>query len=223
DSPVIVDSYEGDLCTVTTEVPPKYVRIQETIFPLAYIYEGWQETCISEFPLGPEQIPFTQWGGLKIAEAMASHVEGEGSRVLELRVYEDTTPMLWTNYRVEVTVAVVPQGQGIAIWPVLAALPWAAIIKGTLIVLGIVIVGWVIEKLIKAVSTAFFPRTPGLENVKPTWSRETLIKTISDSEEYWERPPTPVETLEGMSEEELRDHLDQIAEEEVPPVPIPPW
>ena len=32
---------------------------------------------------------------------------------------------------------------------------------------------------------------------------------------------TPVETLEGMSEEELRDLLDKIAEEEVPPVS--PW
>ncbi|GAH62341.1 unnamed protein product, partial [marine sediment metagenome] len=190
--PVVVDSYEGDLCTVTTEVPPEYELIQETIFPLAYIYEGWQETCIFEFPLGPEQIPFTQWGGLKIAEAMANHVEGEGSRVLKLRVYEDTTPPLWTNYRVEVTAAITPQ-EGIAIWPVLAALPWAAIIKGTLIVLGIVIVGWVIEKLIKAVDKAFFHTTPGLENVKPTWSRETLIKTINDSEEYWERTPTPVE------------------------------
>jgi len=199
-------------------VPPDYVLIQETIYPMAYIYEGWQETCVFEFPLGPEQLPFTQWGGLKIAEAMASHVEGEGSRVLELRVYEDTTPPLWTNYRVEVTAAITPQ-EGIAIWPVLAALPWVAIIKGTLIVLGIVIVGWVIEKLIKAIDKAFFHTTPGLEDVKPTWSRETLIGTINDSEEYWKRPPTPLETLEGMSEEELRVHLDQIAEEEVPPPP----
>ncbi|GAH88270.1 unnamed protein product, partial [marine sediment metagenome] len=35
---------------------------------------------------------------------------------------------------------------------------------------------------------------------------------IHDSEEYWERPLTPTETLEGMSEAELRDYLDQIAE-----------
>ncbi|GAI94841.1 unnamed protein product, partial [marine sediment metagenome] len=168
-----------------------------------------------------EQIPFTQWAGIKIAEAMASHVEGEGSRVLKLKIYEDTTPMLWTNYRVEVTAAVIPQGQGIAIWPVLAALPWAAIIKGTLIVLGIVIVGWVIEKLIKAVSTAFFPRTPGLEDMKPTWSRETLIKTVNDTEEHLEEPLTPIETLEEMSEEELRSYLDELAKKVVPPSPVP--
>jgi len=34
---------------------------------------------------------------------------------------------------------------------------------------------------------------------------------------------TPVETLEEMSEEELRDYLDKIAEEEVPPEEISPW
>jgi len=214
----------AETVTITPEeIPPEFELIQETIYPLAYIYEGWQETCIFEFPLGPEQIPFMQWGGLKIAEAMASHIEGEGSRVLELRVYEDITPLLWTNYRVEVTAAVTPQGEGIAIWPVLAALPWAAIIKGTLIVLGIVIVGWVIENLIKAVDRAFFHSTPGLEGVKPAWSRETLIKTINDCEEHLERPLTPPETLEEMSEEELRDYLDELGKEVAPPPEISPW
>lgn len=222
DNPVIVDSYQGDLCTTTTEVPPEYAEIQHTVYPLAYIYEGWQETCIFEFPLGPEQIPFTQWGGIKIAEAMASHVEDQGSRVLELKIYEDTTPLLWTNYRVEVTAAITPQ-EGIAIWPVLAALPWAAIIKGSLIVIGIVIVGWVIENLITAIDQAFFNKKPGLEEVKPAWSRETLNKTINDTEDYLDRPLTPIETLEEMSDEELRVYLDQLGEEVAPPKEISPW
>ncbi|GAJ21720.1 unnamed protein product, partial [marine sediment metagenome] len=39
-----------------------------------------------------------------------------------------------------------------------------------------------------------------------------------DAEEYWERTPTPAGTLEGMSEEDLRHLLNQIAEEEVPEV-----
>ncbi|GAJ13962.1 unnamed protein product, partial [marine sediment metagenome] len=42
------------------------------------------------------------------------------------------------------------------------------------------------------------------------------------SEEYWERPLTPAETLEGMSEDELRDYLDKIAQEEVP-LGLPSW
>ncbi|GAI56752.1 unnamed protein product, partial [marine sediment metagenome] len=63
---------------------------------------------------------------------------------------------------------------------------------------------------------------PGLEDVKPGWGKETLMLTIHDSEEYWERPLTSTDTLEGMSEDELRDYLDQIAEEEVPPA-LPDW
>ena len=51
--------------------------------------------------------------------------------------------------------------------------------------------------------------------MKPAWGKEALILDIQDSEAYWERPLTPVETLEGMSEAELRDLLDEIAEEEV--------
>ncbi|MBA7682586.1 hypothetical protein ES703_90938 [subsurface metagenome] len=62
-----------------------------------------------------------------------------------------------------------------------------------------------------------FKKKPGLEDMKPAWGKEALILDIQDSEEYWELTPTPVETLEGMSEEELRDLLDQIAEEVVPP------
>ncbi|GAI66190.1 unnamed protein product, partial [marine sediment metagenome] len=63
DSPVVVDSYEGDLCTTTLEVPPEYELIQHTIHPASYVWEGEEEVCIIEFPLTPEQIPFTQWGG----------------------------------------------------------------------------------------------------------------------------------------------------------------
>ena len=44
-----------------------------------------------------------------------------------------------------------------------------------------------------------------------------MMADKEDAEEYWERTPTPVGTLEGMSEEELRGLLDQLAEEEVPP------
>ncbi|GAH91970.1 unnamed protein product [marine sediment metagenome] len=54
DNPVVVDSYEGDLCTTTLEVPPEYEPIQEIIYPWAYTFEGDAETCIFEFTLTPE-------------------------------------------------------------------------------------------------------------------------------------------------------------------------
>ncbi len=62
-----------------------------------------------------------------------------------------------------------------------------------------------------------FGRGSPAEDVKPAWGKEALVLDIQDAEEYWERPVTPTETLEGMSEPELRDYLDQIAEEEVVP------
>jgi hypothetical protein len=85
-----------------------------------------------------------------------------------------------------------------------------------LALVGIIIIAtpWAIKTIM-----ALFKRNPALKDVKPGWKKETLIKTIQDAEEYWERTPTPVETLEGMSEEELREHLDKIAEEEVTPAP----
>ena len=47
--------------------------------------------------------------------------------------------------------------------------------------------------------------------------------TIQDSEDNWERPPTPESTLQAMSEPELRDLLDQIAEEELEPAKTSIW
>ncbi|GAI89927.1 unnamed protein product, partial [marine sediment metagenome] len=74
-------------------IPPPFDLIQHTIHPASYVWEGEEEVCIIEFPLTPEQIPFTQWGGLKLADAFASAVEAEGNSLLEVKVWEDTTPI----------------------------------------------------------------------------------------------------------------------------------
>jgi len=64
-----------------------------------------------------------------------------------------------------------------------------------------------------------FKKKPGLEDMKPTWKKEALILDIQDTEGYLEQTLTPTETLEGMSEEELRVYLDELAKKVVPPVP----
>ncbi|GAJ01359.1 unnamed protein product, partial [marine sediment metagenome] len=136
---------------------------------------------------------------------------------IEVKVYVDTTPLLWTNFRIEVTGTplgeTVEAGLGIAVGIAL----WLAILLVCLAIVAVIVVATL---AFTTVWDRIHPK-PGLEEVKQAWEKETLILTIHDSEEYWERPPTPVETLEGMSEAELRDLLDQIAEEEVPPPP--PW
>jgi len=229
DSPVIVDSYEGDLCTTTLEVPPEFELIQHTIHPASYVWEGEEEVCIIEFPLTPEQIPFTQWGGLKLADAFASAVEAEGNSLLEVKVYEDTTPLFWTNYRVEIMAAVASEEQGVAapVWPwlvaigaVLVKLPWAFIIKGTLAIIGIWLVGWIVEKLIKAVDRVIHKPPALTDEIIDSLGREDLIPMILYKAPRLEPPyeVTP-EELEAMSDDGLRALLKELRDRQIKPFP----
>jgi len=197
-------------------MPPDFVLIQETIHPAAYVWEGEAEVCVIEFPLTPEQFPFTQWGGLKLAETFANAIEAEGNSLLEVKVWEDTTPMLWTNYRVEIKAAVASEEQGVAVWPwlvaigaVLATLPWKAIILGSLTVLGIWIVGWVIEKLIKTVDRVIHKPSALTDEVIDALGREDLIRMILYKAPRVEYEVTR-EELEAMSDDGLRALLKEL-------------
>ncbi|GAI70408.1 unnamed protein product, partial [marine sediment metagenome] len=151
------------------------------------------------------------WAAKKFADALESEARKKGARVLETKVYVDTTPLLWTDIRIEVTGTPLGEevaGRGTAI----GIAPWLAIVLVCLAIIAVIVVATLAFKIIMEA----FRKKPGLEDVKPAWGKEALILDIQDAEEYWERLPTPIETLEGMSEEELRDCLDQIAEEEVP-------
>ncbi len=196
-------------------IPPTYELIQDTIYHFAYIYDGDVEVTTATFKTDP----FTPsaWLGEKFASKLEEEVRARGGRVLEVKVYVDTTPLLWTDFRIEVSSTpiggVTEAAPGIAVGiPV-----WLAII---LVCLAIVAVIVAVTLAIKTIM-AEFKHYPELKQVKPAWGKEALILDIQDAEEHWERTPTPVETLEGMSEEELRDRLDQIAEEEVPPEAVP--
>ena len=177
-------------------IPPVYELIQHTIYPWAYVFEGGAETCIFEFKLTPEQIPTYPWLGERIVDAFVSELEKEGSRLLNLKVYEDTTPTFWTNYRVEVTATASP-------------IAWMPIIIGALAILFIIAIIF----LIKTVDEVFFKRKALDEETKKTFARETLTAMILDLS-----PETPPETLEGMSDQELRDLLNRLLAEVAPPV-----
>jgi len=202
-------------------VSPEYVLIQHTIHPAAYVYEGDAEVCVIEFPLTPEQLPFTQWGGLKIAETFANAIEAEGNSILELKVYEDTTPVFWTNYRVEIKAAVASEEQGVAVWPwlvaigaVLATLPWKAIIVGALTVLGIWVAGWVIDKLIKSVDRVIHKPSALTDEVIDALGREDLIPMILYKAPRVDYDVDP-EELEGMSDDGLRALLKELRDRQV--------
>jgi len=209
-------SEEDDVIDIVG-LPPVYELIQHTIYHFAYIYDGNEEVTTATFKTDP----FTPsaWMADKFANKLEEEVRARGGHPLEVKVYVDKTPLLWTNFRIEVSSTpiggVAEASPGIAF-----GIPiWAAILIACLAITLVIVVATLAFKTVMAE----FKRKPGLEDVKPAWGKEALILDIQDAEEYWERPLTPVETLEGMSEEELRVHLDKIAEEEVPPVEISPW
>ena len=209
DSPVIVDSYEGDLCTTTLEVPPEFELIQHTVYPYAYVYDGKTDFSIFTFTT-PAFVP-TNWIAGKFAEAVESEVEKAGGRVIDLKVYVDKSPLLWTDFRIEVEGIPLGADQGVGV-PVGIAL-WATILIIALsIALLIAVITWSISTITKA-----FTHKPINEEIKKAMSPETLIRLIGDLEVKLERPLTPVGELEQMSDEELRVFCDSLAEEIVPP------
>ncbi len=130
----IIATYEGILCTVTTEFPPAYELIQHTEYPRSKTYVGKAEICTFEFKLWPEQIPGTTWLGKKIADSLAKEVANHDAEMLNLKVYEDTTPMFWTNYRIIATSTASP-------------VPWAIIIVVVLAILFIVALTFLIKEI----------------------------------------------------------------------------
>lgn len=192
----------------TEALPGEYEEIQHTIYPYAYIYDGDVEVTTATFKTDP--FTSSAWLGQEFASKLEEEVRARGGRPIAVKVYVDTSPLFWTDFRIEVTSTPISGTAGIA---AIAVIPiWASIL---IIALAIVAVIVVITLAIKTI-VGLFQRNPGLDQVKPGWGKETLIQTITDSEEYWERPPTSTETLEGMSEPDLRHYLNQIADEEVP-------
>ncbi len=217
DAQVLVASYEGALCTTTTEVPPEYEEIQHTVYPYAYIYDGDVEVVAATFKTDP----FTPsaWIAEKVAKNLADEVRKEGGRLIEMRAYADTKPLFWTNIRIDIISTPLRETAGGA--PRQTAIPlWAAILIIALAIIAVIIVATLAFNVIMD----RFEHKPISEKIKKTWSKPTLIGAVSDFEIELELPPTPPAELEGMSEQELRDYCDMLAEEIAPPgVSWLPW
>ena len=214
EAPVLVASYDGILCTTTTEVPPKFKLLEETIYPYAYIYDGPCEVCTFTCTT----IPFTpaSWivGGL--AGRVEDEVRKAGGRIMEMRVYVDEDPWRpWTNWQIEV-ITVSPKttaGMPVGItW-------WAAAILAALAIILILVITWAAKEI-----AGIFAHKPISEKLKKAWSKPTLFGAINDWEIKLNLTPTPASELEGMSYQEQLDYADMLAEEIVPPgVDWLPW
>jgi len=132
----IVDTWEGGVLVVEAgAISPNYKLIQLTEYDRGKTYSGKASQCTFEFKLTPEQIPGTSWLGKKVANTFASKVADQGSEMLKLEVYEDTTPTLWTNYLV------------IATCIETSPFPWAAVIVLILVILFVVAIIFAIKEV----------------------------------------------------------------------------
>ncbi|GAJ11164.1 unnamed protein product, partial [marine sediment metagenome] len=140
-------------------------------------------------------------------------VRARGGRPIEVKVYVDTTPLFWTDFRIEVVGT--PLGAGVASGITVGIALWLAIILVCLAIIAVIVVATLAIKTI----VELFKHKPINEELKKAMSTETLISLIGDFEVKLERPLTPVGELEQMSDGELRVYCDSLAEEIVPPVP----
>lgn len=110
--------------------------IQDYLYPLAATYNGNVEECTFTFSLGPEQIPGTDWFRDQIINALEDEVVKEGARMISLQVWEDTTPLWHTDYRVIATATASP-------------VPWLLIIGAVLLILFLLVIVFTIIEIRK--------------------------------------------------------------------------
>ncbi|GAI26629.1 unnamed protein product, partial [marine sediment metagenome] len=177
-TPEVVEVWQklaAETVTITPEeIPPEFELIQHTIYPYAYIYEGDVEVSVATFKTDP--FSPSAWMGEKFASKLEEEVRARGGRPIEVKVYVDTTPLLWTNFRIEVTGTplgeTVEAGLGIAVGIAL----WLAILLVCLAIVAVIVVATL---AFTTVWDRIHPK-PGLEEVKQAWEKETLILTIHD-------------------------------------------
>lgn len=120
--------------TAPDEPGPNFQLIQDYVYPFASTYAGKAETQPFTFSLLAEQVPFQDWFRDRIVNAFEQKVSEEGSHMLGLKIWEDTTPALRTDYRVEATCTASP-------------VPWVPIIVAVLAILFIVAITFALGKL----------------------------------------------------------------------------
>ncbi len=194
-------------------VPPSYQLLEHTVYPYAYVYDGKDE--VSEFTFRTDPFSPSAWIAGKLAAEVEKQVKQAGGRIMDLKVYVDKTPLLWSDWRLEVTTTPAPSataGQGIGslgVW-------WLGIaIIAALAIILIIVITWAAKTIVSS-----FTHQALSEEIKKTWSRESLISVIGDFEAKLERTPTPTADLEKKSDQELRDYCDSLAKEIVPPAGV---
>lgn len=195
-------------------LPPEYELIQHVIEPWAYFYEGDAEIVSMSFTL----IKGTTWLAKDMANRFVDELKERGSQMLEGEFYKDASSIIQDRYLVKITY-VVPAGAGAigAIGLYIPPLVWNIIFYAALGAL----VAFLVSRAVNWVKSMFYSPPPLSEDVKKQWQAEDpeLIPRMIIAL----RPAYSPEELAGKTDQELRDVLDEIYEEEVPPKGIPWW
>lgn len=189
-------------------IAPRWELIEHRDYLWAYFYDGYCEIYTAEFKLTPEQMPWTNWLAEKIGERLANRfkeaIKEYGGEMLEIDFYQDTTPIAWTNFRI-VAKAGFP-GKGTIGW----FIPWPVIIKLIPLIIT-AIIGIVIYLTVCRITEGTHKHLAELEEYKKTCTRDTLASILIDHD-------YSAEALEGKTDAELREMVDELA-----PPPAAPW
>ncbi|GAJ07732.1 unnamed protein product, partial [marine sediment metagenome] len=157
-----------------TGMKPTFELLEETIYPYAYVYDGPTEGGTITFTTDP----FTpaSWIAGRLASHAGDEIKKAGGRMLEMRVYVDKSPLLWTNWQIDVisTPPKTTAGLGVSVGIVW----WVAIILVILALCLLVVLTYYF--IIKPLT---YTHKPIDEEIKATLSRESLISVIGDFEE----------------------------------------
>ncbi len=104
----------------------KFELMYQHEYPEGKTYAGKAEECTSTFtvPL-PDQLFPNNWVVAKIAATFADEVAKEGGVMLDIKIYQDSTPLWQTNYKVVATAHASP-------------FPWVVVIPLILVILLVV-------------------------------------------------------------------------------------
>ena len=109
--------------------------IIETRTPLAETYEGHAETCEWEFHVwGPDQFQHDAIVRDRIIDAHITELQQDGSELLDLTVWEDSSPTWQTNFYVRTSATASP-------------LFWTPIIIGILVIIALIVIYRVVHKV----------------------------------------------------------------------------
>ena len=97
-------------------------------------FQGHAEQCSYTFSVGPEQIPGMKQLAQQIIDSHVKKLQEENSKLLELRVWEDTSPTWTSDYYVEVVASASP-------------LFWNLIIGGVLAILFVIAIYFTIKEI----------------------------------------------------------------------------